>query len=84
MPELRVRRHYRQYRDDNGLTALDLRIITFISQGLGGQQIADKMGMSDTTVETYRGYIYKKLNARNSAHMVKICFEKGILKTPKV
>lgn len=81
MPELKTKRHYRQAKDDNSLNETDRKIIIMIADGLGGTQIADKMGMTDATIEVYRGKIYRKLKARNSAHMVMICFQKGILKT---
>jgi DNA-binding NarL/FixJ family response regulator len=65
--------------DRKGLTIVEFDVIGFMAEGLTNQEIADQTKLTVGSVETYRNRIYKKLNAKNGAHCMAICFKKGIL-----
>lgn len=52
-----------------GLSNRELEVFEMIGQGLTTQNIAQKLQLSDKTVETHREKIKRKLNLRNSAEL---------------
>lgn len=52
------------------LTSREKEIITFISEGLTNQKIADKLFLSFRTIETHRANLMRKLDAKNSIELV--------------
>jgi DNA-binding NarL/FixJ family response regulator len=61
------------------LTAREIEIVKWISEGLTSQQIADKLFISPRTVETHRANLMKKTGVKNSIELVKKTEKLGIL-----
>jgi DNA-binding NarL/FixJ family response regulator len=61
------------------LTAREKEILKLVCDGLSTKMIADKLFLSTRTVETHRVNIMKKLNAQNTADLVKKAFEQNLL-----
>ena len=61
------------------LTEREIEIIDALSQGLSSDEISIKLYISTFTVNTHRRNAMDKLNARNAVHLVRICFEEGII-----
>ena len=61
------------------MTEREGQILEQISYGRTSQEIANTLYLSPHTVETHRKNIILKMNASNSAHLVRIAFEQGIL-----
>lgn len=55
-------------------------IIELMAKGLGTKQIAAQSGFSDTTVETYRNRMYKRLGVKNGCELVANAIRNGIIK----
>ncbi len=52
------------------LTKRELQVLTEVARELSSAEIADKLCLSEYTVETYRKSIIRKLNAKNTASLV--------------
>ncbi|WP_370090007.1 response regulator [Ekhidna sp.] len=61
------------------LTKRELEILNDISDGLKSQEIADKLFISERTVEAHRGNIMKKLHAKNMAELIKKAMNLGLI-----
>jgi DNA-binding NarL/FixJ family response regulator len=61
------------------LTRREKEIIELIVNEYTTHEIADKLFISEKTVETHRKNLLQKLNARNTAGMVRIAIEKGLV-----
>lgn len=61
------------------LTDREIEIIDALSQGLSSDEISVKLFISTFTVNTHRRNAMDKLKARNAAHLVRICFEEGVI-----
>lgn len=62
------------------LTERELEVLNHISDGLKSQEIAEKLFISERTVEAHRGNIMKKLQAKNMAELIKKAITLGLLK----
>ena len=51
------------------LAKRELEVLTLIGQGLMSAQIADQMGLSPRTIDTYRERIKAKLNLRTASEL---------------
>jgi DNA-binding NarL/FixJ family response regulator len=54
------------------LTRREKEVLEWIAEGLTNQEIADKLFISSTTVDTHRKNLLAKFNARNVAAMIKM------------
>ncbi len=61
------------------LTKRELEILNDISDGLKSQEIAEKLFISERTVEAHRGNIMKKLHAKNMAELIKKAMNLGLI-----
>jgi DNA-binding NarL/FixJ family response regulator len=61
------------------LSSREEEVIKLISQGLTTQEIGDKLFISLNTVNTHRRNLLSKLNAKNTAGLVKYAVENGFL-----
>ena len=61
------------------LSSREEEVIKLISQGLTTQEIGDKLFISLNTVNTHRRNLLSKLNAKNTAGLVKYAIENGFL-----
>lgn len=61
------------------LTSREKEIVSLIVNEYTTQEIADKLFISVKTVETHRKHLLQKLNVRNTAGLVRIVIEKGLI-----
>ena len=61
------------------LTPREKEILSEVANGLSTKLISDKLSISPRTVETHRVNIMKKLNASNTAELVKIAVENDLI-----
>jgi len=63
------------------LTERELEIAEALSRGLSSDEISAKLFISVFTVNTHRRNAMVKVNAKNTAHLVRKCFEGGVFDT---
>ncbi len=61
------------------LTRREKEVLELIAEGLTNQEIADKLFVSVTTVVTHRTHLLTKMNAKNTAALIKIASLKGLI-----
>jgi DNA-binding NarL/FixJ family response regulator len=61
------------------LTSREKEVLIEVAAGQSTKMIADNLGISSRTVETHRINIMKKLNAQNTAELIKIAIAKRII-----
>lgn len=61
------------------LTPRELEIVRHIYEGLSVKSIARLLDISNRTVESHKASIYRKLNVKNNASLVRALIEKNIL-----
>ena len=61
------------------LTPREIEILKEVANGLSAKLIADKFSLSVRTVETHRVNIMKKLNAHNTAEVIKKAIEQKLI-----
>jgi len=64
------------------LTVREVEIIRFIADGYTNQEIAAKLFLSTTTVDTHRKNMLAKLQLKNTASLVKYAAEHRLLQLP--
>ncbi len=77
-----VKKHYPlvELVDDQELTAKEIAIIQMMADGLSTKMMSRKdLGLHDTTIETYRYRILKKLKVRNSCECVAYALRNGLI-----
>lgn len=62
------------------LTERELEVLNLIADGYKSIEIAEKLFISERTVEAHRGNIMKKLQAKNMAELTKKAITLGLLK----
>jgi DNA-binding NarL/FixJ family response regulator len=73
----------KQYRTTSAKASLTIReteILSLLVKGYSNQQIADELFLSKRTVENYRLNLTMKLDAKNTAGLVKYAIELGLIK----
>lgn len=60
------------------LTAREKEVVTLVVQGLMNKVVADRMGISERTVQIHRGVACRKLGTRSVVDLVKILQSLGI------
>ncbi len=66
-------------RTDPVITRREGEILVLIADGLTNQEIADKLFISTSTVDSHRKNLLIKFDAKNTAALVKTAMEKGII-----
>ena len=64
---------------DNRLTNREIEILRMIAEGLTSKQIADRLFLSVTTVNTHRTNIMKKLDIHETVGLVKYAIQKKLI-----
>lgn len=54
------------------LTRREKEVLTLIAEGLTNNEVAERLFISSTTVDTHRKSLLNKLNARNTASLIRI------------
>ena len=57
------------------LSDRELEVLTLIGQGLGSKEIADRLHLSQKTVDSHRTHLKEKLNLPGAPELVKFAFE---------
>ena len=60
------------------LSQREREVLELVAQGFTNQQIADRLGLSVKTVETYRSRLVEKLGLRNRADLVRYALDTGL------
>lgn len=61
------------------LTKREKEVLQLIAEGLTNNQIADKLYISPLTVDSHRKNLLTKLNVKNTASLIRIAIEQGLL-----
>jgi len=61
------------------VSARELEILSLISEGMSGKEIARRLYLSEETVKSHRRHLFNKFSAKNSPHLVQKAFLKGFL-----
>ena len=61
------------------LTRREKEILELIAEGLTNVEIADRLFLGSTTIDTHRKNLLLKIGAKNSAAMVKLAIEHNLL-----
>lgn len=67
------------YANIEALTKRELEILQQIAYGLTSADISKKLFISKNTVETHRKNLLTKLNVKNTAEMIKIALQNGLV-----
>ena len=65
--------------DEIQISPRELEVLNHIVEGWSNKMIGDMMYVSESTVNTHRYHIMKKLNAKNTADLVRIAFSKKLV-----
>lgn len=57
----------------------ELKIVESIQEGFTNKEIAERLGLTERTVETHRHNILKRLDCRNTAQLLTVLFRQGII-----
>ncbi len=61
------------------LSAREFEVIVLLCQGLSTKDIAERLFLSDHTIEGYRKEIIKKTNTRNTSELIHFAVSNGIV-----
>lgn len=61
------------------LSQREREVLRLIAEGISSKEIAEKLHLSPGTVETHRKNLLRKLNARNSAELIRMAITEGLL-----
>ncbi len=61
------------------LSPRETEVLRLVALGLSGRQIADRLFISTSTVETHRAHVMEKLGLRGRAQLVRYALSKGLL-----
>jgi len=62
-----------------GLSERELEVLREVAHGHTNQQIADRVGLSVKTVESYRARMMHKLGLKNRSELVRLAIEAGLI-----
>jgi DNA-binding NarL/FixJ family response regulator len=79
--QLRQTTEHQQAREEAGLTARELEILTAVSQGLSNRQVGKKLFLSDQTVKFHLHNIYGKLGVSNRTEAAGVAHQLGLFRT---
>lgn len=77
----KVQKKEKKQQETVQLTKREVEVLNDISNGLKSQEIAEKLFISERTVEAHRGNIMKKLQAKNMAELIKKAMNLGLIDT---
>jgi two-component system response regulator NreC len=66
--------------EGQALSDRECEVLRLIAEGLSYKEMADRLGISVKTVETYRERIKEKLNLHGRAEIVRYALERGLLR----
>lgn len=63
------------------LSPRELQVMTMIVQGVGNQDISERLHLSVKTVSTYRHRLYEKLGVRNDVELTHLALRHGLVES---
>lgn len=75
----RVEGHESEVRAPAGLTPREQEVLGHIASGLSNREIAERLTVSLSTVQTHYAHIIEKLNLRNRTELVKYALRHGLI-----
>jgi DNA-binding NarL/FixJ family response regulator len=75
----RVEGHDHDARAAAGLTPREQEVLSHIAAGLSNREIAERLTVSLSTVQTHYAHIIEKLNLRNRTELVKYALRHGLI-----
>ena len=66
-------------REFTNISKREHEVVFAIAQGMNSKEISSELDISVHTVETHRKNLMRKLNARNTAHLVHLSCCEGII-----
>ena len=78
-PEIAEMIHRKPNQEETFLTRREIEILRLIADGDTNVIIADKLCVSPLTVDSHRKNLIMKLDARNTASLIKIALTKGLI-----
>jgi DNA-binding NarL/FixJ family response regulator len=66
----------------NQLTQREQEICSLLAYGHTNKEIADKLFISERTVETHRSHIFSKLDLKSRAELVRFAIDNNLIKLP--
>ncbi len=61
------------------LTSREQEVLMLVSKEFTTEEIADKLFISHKTVESHKSNLFQKLGVKNSAGLMRVAFEKGLI-----
>ena len=65
--------------DDRKISPRELEVMELVVRGLRSSEIAERLGVTTTTVRTFRKTLMRKLDVSNTAGMIQAAIERGFL-----
>lgn len=62
------------------LTEREIQVLRLVAEGLNSREIAERLNISVKTVDTHRANIMDKLGVHNTAELIKVAIQRGIVK----
>lgn len=66
-------------KSDEGITEREIDVLKLLANGYTDSEMADQLFLSKHTINSHRKRLLAKFNAKNSAELIKICIEKGLI-----
>lgn len=66
--------------DAPSLTEREIQVLRLVAEGLNSREIAERLNISVKTVDTHRANIMEKLQVHNTAELIKVAIQKGLVK----
>ena len=63
----------------DSVTKREHEILILVTRGFNSMEIGKRLFITEDTVNTHRKKLLLKLNAANSAELVRIAFERGLI-----
>ncbi len=79
---IRSRKESSKKEDEAPLTERETEVLKLIANELGPREIAEKLFISQRTVDTHRRNLMEKLRLKNTAGIVKYAISKGFVDAP--
>ncbi|MCX7838373.1 MAG: response regulator transcription factor [Anaerolineae bacterium] len=61
------------------LTEREIQVLRLVAEGLNSREIAERLNISVKTVDTHRANIMEKLDVHNTAELIKVAIQKGLV-----
>ena len=61
------------------LSDREREVLEMVAEGSSTKEMADRLNLSPKTVESYRKNLLQKLDARNTAHLIRIAIKEGLI-----